>query len=252
MKPAAQPAATDANLSALVQALKATHQQLQAQAVRSVDTALVVRNWLFGWHLVKFENASARRQVVYGKNLMDKLSAALSSLGIKGVSPTNLRLCRSFYVSFQKIQQTVSAESSPATSQPPDLKALKDTLCLGWSHYVVLLSVSNVQARSFYEIEAQQGSWGVRELKRQIDSGLFERLALSRNKDEVKALTQVGQVLSKPADVIKNPYVLEFLDLPEHPAVSQFPSPSSHSTKRPTMAATCAPTPTCWTKPFTP
>lgn len=221
MKPAAQVAATDANLSALVQALRATHQQLQAQAARSVDTALVMRNWLFGRHLVEFENASARRQEVYGKSLMDKLSVALSSQGIKGVSSTNLRLCRSFYVSFQKIQQTVSAESSSATPQPPDLKALKDTLSLGWSHYVVLLSVSNVQARSFYEIEARQGSWGVRELRRQIDSALFERLALSRNKDEVKALAQVGQVLSKPVDVIKNPYVLEFLDLPAHPAYSE-------------------------------
>ena len=132
-----------------------------------------------------------------------------------------MRLCRSFYESFQKIQQTASVESSAAAPQPPDLNALKAQLGLGWSHYVVLLSVSNTQARSFYEVEAQQASWGVRELKRQIASGLFERLALSRSKDEVKALAQVGQVLAKPADVIKNPYVLEFLDLPEHPAYSE-------------------------------
>ncbi|MFN5348004.1 MAG: PDDEXK nuclease domain-containing protein, partial [Polaromonas sp.] len=209
------------DFSALVQALSATHQQLQAQAARSVDTALVVRNWLFGWHLVEFENASAGRQEVYGKNLVHKLSTALSGQGIKGVSPTSLRLCRSFYVSFQKIQQTASVESSGATPQPPDLKALKDTLCLGWSHYVVLLAVSNVQARNFYAIEAQQGSWGVRELKRQVDSGLFERLALSRSKDEVRALAQVGQLVAKPTDVIKNPYVLEFLDLPAHPTYSE-------------------------------
>lgn len=181
-----KPLGTD--LAALVQTLSATHQQLQAQAARSVDTALVLRNWLFGWHLVEFENASARRQEVYGKNLVDKLSAALISQGIKGVSPTNLRLCRSFYESFQKIQQTASVESSVAAPQPPDLNALKAQLGLGWSHYVVLLSVSNTQARSFYEVEAQQASWGVRELKHQIASGLFERLALSRSKDEVKAL----------------------------------------------------------------
>lgn len=209
------------DFSALVKVLSATHQQLQAQAARSVDTALVVRNWLFGWHLVEFENATARRQEVYGKKLVDKLSVALSSQGIKGVSPTNLRLCRSFYESFQKIQQTVSVESSAATPQPPDLNALKEKLSLGWSHYVVLLSIANAQARSFYEIEAQQGSWGVRELKRQVDSGLFERLALSRNKAEVSALAQVGQVVTKPTDVIKSPYVLEFLDLPENPAYSE-------------------------------
>lgn len=209
------------DFSALVQTLSVTHQQLQAQAARSVDTALVLRNWLFGWHLVEFESASAQRHEVYGKSLVDKLSVALSSQGIKGVSPTNLRLCRSFYESFQKIQQTASVESSAVAPQPPDLNALKAQLGLGWSHYVVLLSVSNVQARSFYEVEAQQASWGVRELKRQIASGLFERLALSRSKDEVKALAQVGQVLAKPADVIKSPYVLEFLDLPEHPAYSE-------------------------------
>jgi predicted nuclease of restriction endonuclease-like (RecB) superfamily len=209
------------DFSALVQVLSATHQQLQAQAARSVDTALVVRNWLFGWHLVEFENASAQRQEVYGKNLVNKVSAALSGQGIKGVSATNLRLCRSFYVSFQKIQQTASAESSTGAPHPPDLNTLKDKLGLGWSHYVVLLSVSNTQARSFYEIEAQQGSWGVRELKRQVDSGLFERLTLSRSKDEVRALAQVGQVVAKPTDVIKNPYVLEFLDLPAHPTYSE-------------------------------
>ncbi|GAB2711093.1 PDDEXK nuclease domain-containing protein [Comamonas sediminis] len=214
-----KPLGTD--FSALVQALSATHQQMQSQAARSVDTALVLRNWLFGWHLVEFENASAKRQEVYGKNLVDKLSAALTSHGIKGVSPTNLRLCRSFYEAFQKIQQTASVESLAAATWPPDLNALKAQLSLGWSHYVVLLSVSNLQARSFYEVEAQQGSWGVRELKRQIASGLFERLALSRSKDEVRALAQVGQMLAKPADVIKNPYVLEFLDLPDHPSYSE-------------------------------
>lgn len=217
-----EPIKTDLSaLSNLVRALSATHQQLQAQAARSVDTALVVRNWLFGWHIVEFENGAAQRQSLYGKNLVDKLSTELTAQGIKGASPTNLRLCRSFYQSFQKIQQTLSVESSGTKPQQPNLDVLRESLRLGWSHYVVLLSVTNAQARSFYEIEAQLGSWGVRELKRQIDSALFERLALSRNKDEVKALTQVGQVVAKPTDVIKNPYVLEFLDLPEHPAYSE-------------------------------
>ena len=216
-----QAAAVDTGLSALIHALSVTHQQLQTQAARSVDTALVARNWLFGWHIVEFENGAADRQALYGKNLVDKLSTELIAQGVKGVSPTNLRLCRSFYQSFQKIQQTLSVESSGTRRQPPDLNILQESLRLGWSHYVVLLSVTDRQARSFYEVEAQQSSWGVRELKRQIDSALFERLALSRNKDEVRALAQVGQVVAKPTDVIKNPYVLEFLDLPEYPAYSE-------------------------------
>lgn len=217
MKPAAQPTTVDAGLSALVHALSATHQQMQAQAARSVDTALVVRNWLFGWHIVEFEQGAAARAQVYGKQLLVRLSDELVRRGLKGVSVTNLKQCRSFYQAYPEIGQTPSDQSFLA----PNMQRLAESVLLGWSHYVVLLSVSNTQARSFYEIEAQQGSWGVRELKRQIASGLFERLALSRNKDEVKALAQVGQVLSKPADVIKNPYVLEFLDLPEHPAYSE-------------------------------
>lgn len=210
-----EPIKTD--LSDLVQALSATHLQLQTQAARSVDTALVVRNWLFGWHMVVFEDGAAARADLYGKQLLVRLSDELSRWGLKGVSVTNLKQCRTFYLTYPEIGQTPSDQSSAQ----PTVQGLAERLSLGWSHYVVLLSVTNAQARSFYEIEAQQGSWGVRELKRQIDSALFERLALSRNKDEVKALAQAGQVVAKPADVIKNPYVLEFLDLPEHPAYSE-------------------------------
>jgi len=210
-----EPFTTD--LSALVQVLSTTHQQLQAQAARSVDTALVVRNWLFGWHIVEFEQGAAARAQVYGKQLLVRLSDELARRGLKGVSVTNLKQCRSFYQTYPEIGQTPSDQSTT----PPNTQKLAERLNLGWSQYVVLLSVSNAQARSFYAIEAQQGSWGVRELKRQVDSGLFERLALSRSKDEVRALAQVGQVVAKPTDVIKNPYVLEFLDLPEHPTYSE-------------------------------
>ena len=206
-----------AELSALVQALNSTHQQLQTQAARSVDTALVIRNWLFGWHIVEFEHGDATRAQAYGKQLLPRLSDELTQHGLKGVSITNLKQCRTFYLLYPEIGQTPSDASSLA----PNLQKLAQRLSLGWSHYVVLLSVTDSQARSFYEIEAQQGSWGVRELKRQIDSALFERLSLSRNKEQVRELSQVGQVIAKPADVLKNPYVLEFLDLPEHPAYSE-------------------------------
>ena len=210
-----EPIKTD--FSGLVQALSVTHQQLQTQAARSVDTALVVRNWLFGWHMVVFEDGAAARADLYGKQLLMRLSEELSNRGLKGVSVTNLKQCRTFYLTYPEMGQTPSDPSSAA----PTVQRLAERLSLGWSHYVVLLSVSDIQARSFYEIEAQQASWGVRELKRQVDSALFERLALSRNKEEVKALAQVGQMVAKPADVIKNPYVLEFLDLPEHPTYSE-------------------------------
>lgn len=207
----------DNDFSRLLGTLVATHSTLQQQAARSVDTALVARNWLFGWYIVEFEQGDAERPVQYGKQLIARLSEGLAQRGLRGVSETNLKLCRAFYLAYPKIGQTPSDQSF----QTPNIQALAERFVLGWSHYVVLLATPSAQERRFYEIEAHENSWGVRELKRQINASLFERLALSRNKDEVKALAQVGQLVAKPADIIKSPYVLEFLDLPERPAYSE-------------------------------
>ena len=98
---------------------------------------------------------------------------------------------------------------------------LKGHFTLGWSHYVVLLSIDNAEARRFYEIEATDDDWSVRELRRQIDASLYERLALSHDKEEVRRLAQEGQTVEKPSDLIKNPYVLEFLGLDAQPAYSE-------------------------------
>ena len=94
-------------------------------------------------------------------------------------------------------------------------------LPLGWSHYVTLLSVSDPEARRFYEIEAADSGWSVRELKRQLGSSLYQRLALSRDKQEVRRLAREGQVVEKASDLIKDPVVLEFLGLEEAPAYSE-------------------------------
>jgi predicted nuclease of restriction endonuclease-like (RecB) superfamily len=206
--PAAPPDFTD-----LLQVLTHTHRSLQQQAARSVDVALVVRNWLFGWYIVQFEQGNAEHAVLYGKKLMQRLAEGLSSRGISGASPTSLRQCRSFFLAYEKMQQTASVESLP--------EVLKQHFSLGWSHYVQLLTLENEAERRFYEIEAKANAWGVRELKRQIESSLYQRLALSRDKDQIRALGQKGQVVSRPQDILKNPYVLEFLDLPQHPAFSE-------------------------------
>lgn len=216
----------DGHFDGLLGALLTAHNTLQLQAARSVDTALVVRNWLFGWYLVEFEQGAAARTAQYGRQLIQRVSEGLAHRGLTGVSTTNLKQCRAFYLAHPQIGQTLSDESSlpPQTSNTsaiPDTRALAERFGLGWSHYVLLLTVPSAPARQFYEIEARENSWGVRELKRQIASALFERLALSRNPDEVKALAQAGQVVAKPSDVIKSPYVLEFLDLPAHPTYSE-------------------------------
>ena len=98
---------------------------------------------------------------------------------------------------------------------------LAGRFALGWSHYVTLLSIDDTDARRFYEIEAADNGWSVRELKRQINSSLYERLALSRDKQEVRRLSREGQVIEKASDLIKDPVVLEFLRLQERPTYSE-------------------------------
>ena len=189
-----------------------------------------MRNWLFGWYIVEFEQGGQERTELYGKKLIDILSARLTQSAISGISPTSLRKFREFYQCYAKIQQTVSVESqiSQVVSGALPVKVLDNQMImpllaeyfnLSWSHYVVLLSIKSADERRFYEIEAIQNAWSIRELKRQISASLYERLALSRDKDQVKdqvkALAHKGQLVAQPTDVLKSPYVLEFLGLQE-------------------------------------
>lgn len=221
-----------------------TQNELQTQAARSVDIALVVRNWLFGWYIVEFENGGAERSELYGKALINQLSSRLKRVGIKGMSPTNLRKFREFYVKYAEIQQALPVKSmigemddrkiqqaEPGTSflticAPETLQAVSAKLAsrfvLGWTHYVTLVSLKIPEERRFYELEAAGNGWGYRELERQINSGLYERLALSRDQDEIKRLSTQGQVIEKPSDVIKNPYILEFTGLEERKSYNEY------------------------------
>lgn len=229
------------NFEHLVTLCQQTHTEIQSRAARSVDLFLVVRNWLFGYYLVEFEQHGGDR-AAYGSRLMDALAERLRPLGIKGVSPTRLRLYRSFYRAFSQIRPTLSAESAsapavepiqptlsvelPSLLQTPALLSSRlDTLTrrftLGWSHYVELLTLDDPAELSFYEIEATSGQWTVRELQRQIASSLYQRLALSRDKAEIRRLATEGQVVEKAADLFKNPLVLEFLGLEDRPHYSE-------------------------------
>lgn len=233
---------TDNNLKfdKLVDLFGQTQTAMQSQAARSVDIALVVRNWLFGWYIVEFENAGVERKKLYGKSLIKKLSKQLTGNLGKGFSQRSLEQFRQFYMNYNEIPQTVSAESLEIASQenqqtlsvisfskisdelmPSFFDELSSLFKLSWSHYVTLLTIKSLDERSFYEIEAIDNYWSVRELKRQINSSLYERLALSRDKAQVKELAKKGQLISKPEDVLKSPYVLEFLDLPEQAHYSE-------------------------------
>jgi predicted nuclease of restriction endonuclease-like (RecB) superfamily len=177
--------------------------------------------------------------------LISRLASELKTHGIKGTSPTNLRKFREFYQAYgvsEEIQQTLSVTSLTSgedngqealsvvlfhewLNHPKATQQISESLAtkfqLGWSHYVVLLSLNDSNARSFYEIETVANSWSVRELERQIDSSLYERLALSRDKEEIRQLAEQGLVIEKAADVIKNPFILEFLGLEDQLSYSE-------------------------------
>ena len=181
----------------------------------------------------------------YGAQTLKKLSAALKERVGRGFSVRSLELFRRFFLQFEatvpmaRNSQTLSAISAATQiPQTPSAKSaalserlskvlhsasaeLLPQLPLGWSHYVPLLSVTNPDARRFYEIEAAENGWSVRELKRRIGSSLYERLALSRDKHEVRRLAREGQVVEKASDLVKDPVVLEFLGLEEKPAYSE-------------------------------
>ena len=221
----------------LVELFRQTHDETQRSAAQAVDRSLVVRNWLFGWYIIEYEQHGADR-AKYGRQLLAKIASRLQRMGIKGSSETRLRLYRRFYQKQNEIRPTLSAELTSLASidGTPAIRPtasdesiplentiflLKDRFSLGWSHYVALLPIDDPDARRFYEIEAVDNSWSVRELERQIASSLYERLALSRDKEEVRRLASEGQVVERASDLIKNPVVLEFLGLEERPAYSE-------------------------------
>lgn len=170
--------------------------------IQSVNKTIVKTYFEIG-RLIVEEEQNGKSKAKYGQNLIAELSQKLTNEFGKGFSTTNLKQMRTFYLTYSK-SQTVSDEFS-----------------LTWSHYLVLMRIDNVEERKFYEIETAENNWSLRELQRQFDSALYERLMLSRNKNEVKKLSNKGQIIEKAQDTLKDPYVLEFLGLPEETNYSE-------------------------------
>ena len=165
---------------------------------QQVNTQLLTTYWNIGRIIVEYEQRNQIR-AEYGRQTLKELSRELTQEFGKGFSRSNLQNMRSFYLIYEKCQ-TPSGK-------------------LSWSHYCELLSISDENKRSFYEQESINSSWSVRELKRQIDSSLYERLLLSSgdaNKEKVLSLAQRGIEINQPADIIRDPYVFEFLGVPEN------------------------------------
>lgn len=199
---------------------------------RSVDALQVLAYFEIGRRIIEHEQRG-RRRAEYGKALLKDLSISLTKEFGRGFSEDNLSNMRKFYLLYGRrhnISETVSrklpvGKKSETLSRKSSLVVRPKTpaamFSLSWSHYAFLIGLRNDEERRFYEIESVAQHWSVRELKRQFDSGLFERLAASRNTREVRKLTRHGQQILNPKDMLKEPYVLEFLGLDERAAYSE-------------------------------
>ena len=187
---------------------------------RAANYATVYSYFELGQMIVEREQGGQER-AEYGKRVIEGLSEHLTGVFGKGYSVANLKLIRQFYLTYQ----TDSIGETPFSQLPEygNLPAVSTgrRFYLSWSHYITLMRIDDVEERHFYEIESATEGWSLKELKRQFNSGLYERLALSRDKEAVMALARQGQVIEKPSDAIKDPLVLEFLELDESTAYSE-------------------------------
>ncbi len=238
-KPAPEPAPLFARVREILGAAR-------ANIARTVNTTQVVANWLIGREIVEEEQAGNKR-ARYGAALLAELAVHVKAEFGAGYGVDNLELCRRFYLEYPGLLAHANSDTarrnsgreivahansdavrrkSAAAQHLSFPSATAEAVAwhpgqlhagLSWTHYRRLLRVARSEARSFYEIEAAQNAWTARELERQIGSLLYDRLAKSRDKKGLMRLAIRGQEVSQPLDVLKDPLVLEFLDLPPSP-----------------------------------
>lgn len=183
-------------------------QDARSRVVHTINQVMVYTYYEIGRMIVEEEQLGKER-AEYGKGILNELSKTLTLEFGKGFSVTNLKQMRYFYLIYQK-GQTLSDE----LDKEKTLKMSAD-FELSWSHYLKLMRIDDQNERKFYEIEATKNNWSVRELDRQYDAALYTRLTLSRDKKGVQKLSEKGLILEHPKDAIKDPYILEFIGLPE-------------------------------------
>lgn len=184
----------------LLNNIGSTLEKARQNAIKAINVELIKANWEIGKYIVEFEQ-HGKEKADYGSALLTNLSKDLKTRHGKGFSKSNIYLCRQFYIKYPKFQ-TLSGK-------------------LSWSHYSELLTISDDFARSFYEKQSIKENWSFREMKRQVDSALFQRLALSKDKKGVLALAEKGHELNTVKDAIKDPYVFEFLELPKDKIIKE-------------------------------
>lgn len=175
--------------------------EARQSVVKQVNATMIKTYYEIGRRIVEQEQ-QGKEVANYGDYILVRLSESLSGSFGKGFSKRNLELMRQFYLTYRIAKSPISQS-------------------LSWTHYIRLMRISDPDERRFYEIEAANNNWSVRELNRQFDSALYQRLALSRDKEAVKELAIKGQTIEKPEDILKDPYVLEFTGLPELPQYTE-------------------------------
>lgn len=180
---------------------------------RAVNQTMVHTYYEIGRMIVEDEQQGKER-AAYGKQVLKELSKKLTQDFGRGFSVENLDRMRFFYKTYSQANSSTALTKSEQTENQIAARLLPE-FNLSWSHYLKLMRIENPDERRFYEIECAANNWSLKELQRQYNSALYERLALSRDKEGIKQLAEKGQIIQKPLDFLKDPYVLEFLDLPE-------------------------------------
>jgi predicted nuclease of restriction endonuclease-like (RecB) superfamily len=191
---------TSTDYQDLLSQISTTFLRGQNHVARAINSAILETYWLIGQYIVEFEQAG-KSKATYGDKLLQNLSKDLTLANGKGFSRPNLNNMRMLYLNYP-ICQTLSDK-------------------LSWSHYIELVKIDNVNERQFYENQAVHENWGIRELRRQIDTSLYLRLATSKDAKGILEMHKKGSIIEHPIDIIKDTYVLEFLKIPEHHQLSE-------------------------------
>lgn len=197
-------------------------QNAREQVLRTVNSTMTCTYFEIGRMIVE-EEQNGKERAEYGKQILKGLSVQLTKEFGKGFSVDNLQNMRRLYLIYSNYEtlssisenENIISETLSSISSKNESNLVRLNFMLTWSHYIYLMNIEDSRERKFYEIESIKYRWSLRELKRQYDSALYTRLTLSRDKKGILELSEKGQIIEKPKDIIKDPYILEFLGLPE-------------------------------------
>lgn len=213
--------ALDSNITNICSATIRIVKYSRNLAIKSINIIQLITYYTIGKWIIE-EQQKGEERAEYGKKVLETLSVALNKEFGKGFSIATLENYRKFYITYKgRIPEPVVREFIELKTEPVVRELKNIDFRLDWSHYLILMRIENEEERNFYEIESKKSNWSKRELQRQYNSSLYERLALSKDKNAVMKMAEEGNVIEKPSDIIKQPTVLEFLGIDEKEEYSE-------------------------------